>query len=180
MSVISRLKTAFLYCSSTVRIFLSILEHYKEPNKPLQAVIVLNKAQETCHRIQMIEVIHVLQWIILKNWPSLVSRVKELKPRPTHTQAVWFPYVEKSSQCAERDDYGKSVDFRLTYNTATHRKMTAPVGVQHFYSQNPCSLMHAEWTGTSHPVVTKRFSWHDAKQTVLRRKLSCRCVEAPV
>lgn len=50
---------AFLYCSSTVSIFSSILDHYKEPNEPLQALIGLNKAEETCHRIQVIEVIEV-------------------------------------------------------------------------------------------------------------------------
>lgn len=51
---------AFLYCSSTVSIFLSILERYKEPKEPLQALICVNKAEETCHRTQLIEVIEVL------------------------------------------------------------------------------------------------------------------------
>lgn len=77
--------------------------------------------------------------------------------------------LKKSSQCAERDDYGKSVAFRLTYKhsyTQENVKQTqAPAGVQHFYSRNPCSQMHAECTGTFHRMLTKRFSWHDAKQT---------------
>lgn len=61
LSIVSLLLMAFLYCSSTVSVFFSILSHYKGPNEPLQALIGLNKAEETCHRIQVIEVIEVLQ-----------------------------------------------------------------------------------------------------------------------
>lgn len=84
LSSISRLLTAFLYCSSTVSVFLSILERHKEPNEPLQALICLNKAEETCLRIQVIEVIEVLQWRILKKWFSFDLKGERLKTFGAH------------------------------------------------------------------------------------------------
>lgn len=99
----SLLLMGFLYCSSTVSIFLSILNHYKEPNEPLQTLIGPNKAEETCHRIQVIEVIEVLQWLILKNRPYFGLKGERTKTSAhTHLNCLISLFYRKLWMCWKR------------------------------------------------------------------------------